>query len=120
MAFTKSIMTRNRLDFFGACLSIMCLVHCTLLPFLPLLLGALPWLANEKMHLCLLVLITPIALFSLYRGHLRHGQKKVVVLGGAGLFLLLMGPLAGEALEKVVTVIGSILLCGAHLQNRRL
>ncbi|MDJ0841760.1 MAG: MerC domain-containing protein [Acidobacteriota bacterium] len=112
-------MSGNRLDIFGASLSMMCLVHCAVLPFLPLLLAGLPWLADEKMHLLLLVLITPVALYSFLRGQLRHGQISVVVLGGAGLLMLLMGPFAGETLEKPLTVVGSIVLCGAHLQNRR-
>ena len=37
----------------------------------------------------------------------------------AGLAVLLSGPVAGEALEKPVTIIGSIVLCAAHLLNRK-
>ena len=109
----------GRLDVFGACLSVMCLAHCAILPLLPLILASLPWLQNERLHLGLLVLITPVALFSFLRGTTRRGHKAVSILGCTGLLLMLMGPFAGEALEKPLTVVGSLVLCAAHLKNRR-
>ena len=109
----------SRLVLFGACLSVMCLAHCALLPMLPLLLAGLPWLADEQLHLGLLALITPVALISFFRGTRRHGRKTVLFWGCAALLLLLMGPIAGEALEKPLTVFGSLMLCGAHLKNRK-
>jgi hypothetical protein len=109
----------SRLDLFGTCLSLMCLAHCAILPLLPLLLAGLPWLANEQLHLGLLALIMPVALISFFRGTRRHGHKSVLVSGAAALVLLLSGPVAGEALEKPLTIAGSLMLCGAHLKNLR-
>ncbi len=107
------------MDLLGAWLSLLCLAHCTLVPLLPLLLAAIPWLADEAMHATLLIVITPVAVVALARGYRRHGRRSVLFGGALGLILLLSAAFMGEALEKPLSVTGSLVLCAAHLQNRR-
>lgn len=109
----------NRWDMVGACLSLMCLAHCIILPFLPFLLAALPWLENEYIHLSLLAMVVPISSFAFFRGLKRHGSKTPLLWGAAGILMVLAGPVSGEALEKPLTVIGAIVLCVGHWQNRK-
>ncbi|CAM2069164.1 MerC domain-containing protein [Sulfidibacter corallicola] len=130
------------LDVLGVGLSTLCLVHCLLLPLLPLLLAmpALPEIHDERVHTGFLVVIVPIALVALWRGLRHHGRIAVVVWGALGTVLLVLGALAerfgmghsgtptvlaehfehfGTPVETSLTVLGSVLLSGAHLFNRR-
>lgn len=107
------------IDLVGAGLSFLCLAHCAILPFLPLVLAGLPWLENEAIHLGLLALITPISLFAFVRGVKRHGKKPLLILGCAAVVILLLGPVAGHDFEKPLTVVGSIMLCVGHWFNRK-
>lgn len=111
--------TNSRWDVLGAGLSFLCIIHCAILPLLPMILSALPWLGDEKLHLGLLALISPVAIFAIIKGVKCHGRKSLLLWAGIGLALLLSGPMAGEALEKPFTVIGSLTLAGTHLINRK-
>ena len=131
------------LDVLGAGLSALCLVHCLLLPLLPLLLAvpALPVIHDERVHTGLLVVILPIALVALWRGLRHHGRIGVPACGALGAVLLILGALTerfgighfgtptvlaehfgehfGTPIETSLTVLGSVLLSSAHLFNRR-
>lgn len=107
-------------------LSGLCLVHCLALP---LLAAALPWMAwfsdNESLvHRWLLVLIVPVSLLALTRGCLAHRHRGVLLMGQAGLSLLIFAALAGQQLplpwlETALTVAGSIALSASHVLNLR-
>lgn len=104
--------------------SAVCLVHCLALP---LVIAALPALANvmqvpESFHLMMLALAVPISGFALVSGFKRHGAVLPTMIGGAGLVLLAIGALllSKPAAETGVTVMGGLLLAGAHIKNWRL
>jgi len=114
-----SRVVNGRLDLLGASLSLLCLLHCSLLPFLPLLLAVAPWLGDETVHRILLSTLAPIALISLFVGYRDHRRQKIIWLGGCGLLALIAAIFLGETLEKPMTMMGSLVLSAAHLLNRK-
>jgi len=104
--------------------SAVCLIHCLALP---LVIAALPALANvlevpASFHLAMLALAVPVSGFALISGFRRHGAVLPAMLGGVGLALLAIGAslLSRPAAETGVTVMGGLLLAGAHIRNWRL
>lgn len=104
--------------------SFACLVHCL---GLPILFAALPALSRafslpESFHLWMILIALPASGAALLTGRARHLARRPLILGLAGLALLLTGALPfGETdLETPITVAGSLTLAWAHLANWRL
>ncbi len=101
-------------------LSVMCIVHCLFLPFvvgLMPLLGAVthaPWV-----HAVLLGLATPLSIWVLGGGYVRHKKIMPPIIGAVGLVLLALGMLHNEHLpsERAMSVVGALILAGAHGYN---
>ena len=117
-----------KLDKTAIGLSSLCLVHCLLLPvslaILPSI-AILSTLSDEVFHLLLIALVLPTSMVALLLGCKRHKSSAVIALGIGGLmtlgFTAVFGhDVLGEQMEKVATVIGALLVAGAHIQNFRL
>jgi len=116
-----NLFSKWNLDALGIGASLVCAVHCVLLPLLiaglPLL--GLEVLENEKLEYALLgfsFLVGYSALFRGYRKHHRHA--KPLVLFSFGYLALLAGHfLAPENWEPFVITLGAGLIVWAHLQN---
>lgn len=111
----------ERLALFG---SAACMAHCLALP---LLLAAIPAFASvlalpESFHRWVLAVAVPAAAFALLQGRARHGACWPLLLGAIGVAALGLGAFALDegAAETVATVLGSLMLGGAHLANWRL
>ena len=105
-------------------LSFACALHCMAVPLFLALFpsGALSGLADERIHLGLLVLIIPISVFSLTLGCRLHRNLTVVALGVAGICILsfsalLAHDMGGESLETAGTVLGSGIVALSHALN---
>ncbi len=103
--------------------SVLCLIHCLVLP---ILIAALPALAarldlGEGFHLGVLAFALPVSAVALGEGWRRHRGLTPLFVGAAGLVLLAAGLAFEEwvAVETGVTVAGSLLLAGAHVANWR-
>jgi MerC mercury resistance protein len=113
----------NYVDSLGASASLLCAIHCVLTPFvtsiLPLLGVAV--LANERIeHVVLLISLT-LATTSVCWGIRVHNQRRILVLFGAALSLVLFGRLLMQgSLEVIFVVSGALLLVCAHLLNHHL
>lgn len=104
-------------------LSGLCLAHCLALPvlasLLPLLAG---WSQAEWVHLLFAGLALPLSGGALWRARRQHRLPTALCsLALAGLSGLLLGAcgLPTLAWETPLTVVGSLLLAGAHLWNWR-
>lgn len=103
--------------------SVACLLHCV---GLPIFLASLPALSSvlsfpESVHIWVLALAAPTAFAALLVGLARHGRTLPLIAGLTGLALLAAGALLFDDRGEVpATVIGSLLLVGAHVTNRRL
>ena len=125
MATSTSI--RALLDRFGATGSMLCAVHCAVLPLLLALapsLGLSVWL-GEGVERCVVVFVTLLGLFSLVLGYRRHRACRALGLLISGLLLLWSGllyaPLHHSVLpHALVMTCGGGLVGIAHLVNLRL
>lgn len=114
-------------DKFAIGLSVMCAVHCLLLPLLLVLLPSMAALQldNEAFHFWMLIAVIPSSLYALTLGCKQHKRYQVFVLGAIGLCLLIAAVALGEARlgemgEKLITVLGSGLIVIGHVLNFRL
>ena len=105
-------------------LSVLCALHCLLLPaaivLYPTTLGFLP--GEESIHFTLLFVVIPISAYALIKGGKVHKSRKVFVTGISGLLVLVAAvvfghDMLGEFGEKILTVLGSIIVIIAHVQN---
>lgn len=107
------------LDGFALAASAACMVHCLALPLvlalLPVLSGTL--VEGERFHLLVLALALPTSAFGLWASRTPDSGNGPLLAGAAGLTLLALALLAGDAAERVITLCGSLLLAGAHVAN---
>ena len=108
-------------------LSLACTLHCVALPLLVVSLPAATALnlTDEAFHLWMLIAVIPISLFSLTMGCKKHKNYSVMLLGLAGLGVLIstvwLGhDILGETGEKAFTVLGACLVAAGHILNHRL
>ena len=106
-------------------LSFLCALHCLLLPaaivLYPSTLGFLP--GDESVHFALLFVVIPISAYALIKGGKVHKSRKVFITGISGLLVLVAAVVLGHDIvlgeigEKILTVLGSIIVIIAHVQN---
>ncbi len=119
--------TRSILDRLGAAGSLLCAIHCALLP---LLIAALPslgvaaWLGDD-FERGFVLFATMLGLFSVIWGYRRHGAVRALGLLLPGLATLWVGVLYGPLHHALVPhaiamTLGGTLIGLAHLANLRL
>lgn len=108
-------------------LSVICTLHCLVLPFVVVMLPALAALnlQDETFHLWMVIAVIPISLLALTMGCKKHRDYRVPLLGITGLSLLILAvvldhDLIGETGEVVLTVLGATIIAAGHLLNYRL
>lgn len=86
---------RTWLDRIGISASVLCAIHCIAAPFLLLLLPAAGsvW-AHPAVHWVLAVLVVPLALWVLYNGYRKHGNRVTLVAASVGGLLIVAGLIA--------------------------
>ncbi len=120
----KTIQTFS--DKFAIGLSLLCTVHCLLLPlalvFIPSL--AAMQFTDERFHLWMLSAVIPSSIVALTLGCRQHQHYRLLLLGFAGLFLLCLAVLGesiiGKTGETTLTLFGAALVATGHLMNYHL
>jgi hypothetical protein len=116
-------LRKLNLDVLGIGASMICAVHCAVLPLLmavlPLL--GLEVLKNEKLEYGLLSFTLLVGCTSLFRGYrYHHHYLKPLLLFALGFVLLLAGHfLAAHYWEPVLVSAGALLVIIAHVWNQR-
>lgn len=113
-------------DKFAISLSVLCAIHCLLLPVLLIALpslSALP-LQNEAFHTWMLVSVIPTSIYALTMGCKKHQRYHLFFWGVSGLTLMILAvfldhEIISEAGEKTLTLLGAILVVIAHYGNFR-
>ncbi len=108
-------------------LSLICAVHCLLLPVALVILPTLAasTFSDERFHQWMLMAVLPTSLLALTLGCRRHRNMSVMALGLPGLAILTLTAffghdLLGESGEKIVSLLGASLIACGHLRNRTL
>jgi len=108
-------------------LSLLCAIHCLLMPLAMVLLptAVAVSLDDESLHLWILVAVVPVSAIALTLGCKKHERYGLMFIGGVGLFLLCAAALLGheilsEGLEKLLTVVGASVIALGHFWNYRL
>ena len=108
-------------------LSVICLLHCLLMPsFLVLLSGYISLsYNNELIHYSILFLAIPISVYALLTGAKNHKTYTFLIIGMIGLLALIIAvtlgfQLWGELAEKSLTSIGAVLVAFSHFRNYKL
>lgn len=118
------VLIRQRLsDGFAIGASILCLIHCILLPTAMVLLPTLAAFLTvpEEFHMWALVFAVPTSIFALVSGYRWHRWIRPALIVLPGILFLALGALAGptEWLETAFTVPGAVLLAVGHALNWR-
>ena len=109
------------LDFLGGAASLLCALHCMLLPaaLAAGMLGGLAWLGGHWGERAFIGLSFALALGSLVPAYLRKHRSAGPLLSAAGGFLLLLFSQAGEGHRHELAALGGLAVAGAHLLNWR-
>mgnify|MGYP001239643897 FL=1 len=107
-------------------LSTACVLHCFFAPsFIILTSGFLSIsIDNEFVHYLILLLAVPISSFALYLGWKNHKNTSFLPFGIIGLLALFAAVLMGEAMlgeagERAITLLGSLLVAYSHYRNHQ-
>jgi len=119
---------RHLLDRLGAAGSLLCAIHCALLPIAIALLPAIGLSAwgNHALELAFVVFATLLGIFSIVMGYRRHRAVRALSLLVPGLVLLwaavLYAPLheARSLAHAIAMTFGGTLVGLAHVANLRL
>lgn len=114
-------------DKFAISLSLLCAIHCLALPVILVLLPSLTALQldNEAFHHWMLIAVLPTSIYALVMGCKKHKRYQLLFLGFTGLMLLVLAVLLGKETigeygEKILTLLGAILIASGHYLNFRL
>ena len=119
MTAVTSVLDRSAIG-----LSFLCVLHCLAVPLTLILmpsLAALP-IADERVHLLLVFLVLPTSTVALTLGCRQHGLKHILAWGLTGIAILVLAAGLGEEFlgeygEKILTVVGSVLVAVGHVLN---
>lgn len=107
--------------------SLLCGIHCLMLPVLVVLLPSLAAISldDELFHRAMLFIILPTSLIALTMGCRKHKRYHVFAWGAVGLTVIVLAAIIGHDLfgewgEKVMTMVGAIIIATGHVRNYRL
>lgn len=103
----------------GIWVSGLCALHCLALPMAAVLLPfAVQEALHEPTHVLFFTAAFPLALVAFVGGWRQHGRWLPGALGALGVTLLIVA-LTLPAAEIVLSILGGLVLVGAHLLNHR-
>lgn len=107
--------------------SLVCAIHCAVLPILTGIIPALFAGASDdsSFHLLMALFVLPTSVAALLMGCLKHRKVYIALTMGAGITLIGIAAFAGHDLlghdaERVVTLCGGVVLAIGHVMNYRL
>ena len=120
------LKTQMNSDKVAVTLSTACVIHCFFAPsFIILTSGFLSIsIDNELVHYLILLLAVPVSSFALYLGWKNHKNTSFLPFGITGLLVLVAAVLMGEAMlgeagERAITLLGSLLVAYSHFRNHQ-
>ena len=118
--------TQLKTDKFAATISLACAGHCVFVASFFIVTSGFIFTSidNELIHKMILLIALPVSLYALSLGYKNHNILSFLYIGISGLLALTAAVLLGESLlgepgEKMMTLVGSILVCYAHFKNHQ-
>ncbi len=118
---------KSLFDSLGIATSVICMIHCALVPVLVCLLPVLgrAFVHDDISHKLLAFWVLTFCLLAIVPGYLRHRRPHIVALMALGLFLVMFatfGQAKGlpEAQEVILISIGNLIVISTHYLNRKL
>ena len=120
------LKTQMNSDKVAVTLSTACVLHCFFAPSFVILTSGFLSISidNELVHYLILLLAVPISSFALYLGWRNHKNTSFLPFGIIGLLALIAAVLMGEAMlgeagERAITLLGSLLVAYSHYRNHQ-
>jgi hypothetical protein len=113
----------NKLDKIGICVSILCAVHCALLPLVITLLPLIgfKFLANEHFEVAIIAISLFIGYTSLRGSYRKHYNIRPLIIITQGFLVIFIGKiLVSPHYEWLFLTAGGLLIATAHLYNSKL
>ena len=117
-------MVSRYFDRIAISLSAICIVHCLAVPLVVavLPLAALGLGGESHFHAVMLWLVVPISVIGLVMGYREHNRAAIVIAGIVGMAVVSVAAILGHgqwpiSIEVLVSLVGSVLLAGAHWAN---
>lgn len=110
-------------DYTSISLAGICAIHCFFTPVALILFPVVgsTFVFEEIFHELMLFLVIPASVVAMFLGCRRHKDFTVIMLGGVGLYFLLVGAFAATGyVESILTLIGASIMISGHLRNFRL
>jgi hypothetical protein len=124
--FWDRLLHKKIWDQIGMGLSLLCAVHCLLVPVLMMSVPIMAryYLAHPNFHLILALVIIPVGVFAFLHGYRHHKNIFTVLLGTVSLTLIVVVPYVIHQLhwnlnEPAWMTFGSVLLIFSHWRNRK-
>jgi len=118
------ILTQKISDKFAISLSTICAIHCFFVPAFLVLFSNFESIQydNELIHFLFLLMMVPVSFFALTLGFKNHKKASFFLIGIVGLIVLILALILGQGIlgelgEKLVTLVGSIIVVFAHFKN---
>ena len=118
----KAVKDSVVLDNWGIGVSILCSIHCALMPILIVTSAIVGWQAEtlEEIELPLFIVAAIIGSVSILNVYFQKRRTKPVYFLLAGLALILVGGFVeSEWLEPAFRGLGSLFIVAAHVVNKR-
>ena len=121
------IKTQQTTDKFAITLSLVCVVHCFFFPAFVIFTSGFISLSidNELVHKLLVFTAVPLSIFALTLGYKNHQSIAPIPIGILGLLIFISAVILGEDNigefgEKMLTLLGSMLVAYSHFKNYKI
>lgn len=113
----------HQLDHLGIGMSLLCAVHCSVLPIILTLtpLVGLKFLTNNYVEIAIIVSSLMLACFSLAKSYRVHSNKWPLIRVCVGFSSIALGHFfAGPNIEWIFLTFGGLIIASAHWRNWKL
>ena len=121
------IKTQQTTDKFAITLSLVCVVHCFFFPAFVIFTSGFISLSidNELVHKLMVFTAVPLSIFALTLGYKNHKSIAPIPIGILGLLIFISAVILGEDNigefgEKMLTLLGSMLVAYSHFKNYKI
>ena len=124
-----TLVKRSRWDTLGISASVLCAIHCAVLPIALLIFPAISWrmpIEDHLFHQLMAFIVGGVGAAAFLSGYRKHRRRPLLLLASVGIGAIFFGGFCHELLhtethelERISTLFGSAVLITAHMLNLR-